>query len=301
VSFFFSVEVLLPPKWEPASSAKRAEEHGDGKKKKDKKKTKGITDASTVMHIELSDSECGDIRGAKNKKKDKKKKHKGGFLTQAPAVLVSLTDSIKPKDHGDYMESDDPTHISNVRRSLIQQEFPTSDFSKMSTAFLKSTMMETDETNIRRTVSQEEEQQANVASRLLDEAVNLPPTKGVKDGESHSEAQAVPEASGSNDTLHAEVRNRFNDQHRTSIRRHLDHSEFTSEEDLPYQGDSDLSLPLEILFRVALYINQAKAANKIESTLVSVTTNSIDILVNSLTAFERIVHTPIPKAYNIHL
>lgn len=297
---------MLPPKWEPASSAKKAEH--DGKKKKDNKKkktTKGITDTKTVLHIELneSDSERGDTRDTHKKKKNKLKKNKGGYLTQAPAVLVSLTDSVKPKDHGEYMESDDPTHISNVRRSLIQQEFPNSDFSKMSTAFLKSSMIDTDDEDIRRTVSQEEEQQAKSASRLLDEAVNLPPTKGVDDEEqgSSSEAQAVPQASGSNDSLHSEIRNRFSYQHRTSVRRHLDHSEFTSEEDLPYQGDSDLSLPLEILFRVALYINQAKAANKIESTLVSVTTNSIDILVNSLTAFERIVHTPIPKAYNIHL
>lgn len=304
------LEVLLPPKWEPASAVKKTEEeHGDKKDKKKKKnkknKAKGISQATTVMHIELSDSdgqeaESRETGNKDKKKKHKKNKHKGGLLKQAPAVLVSLTDSIKPKDHGEYMESDDPTHISNVRRSLIAQEFPHSDFSHMSTAFLKSSMMDSDDEDIHRTVSQEEEQQANEASRLLDEAVNIPPAKGVVDGEpSTPTVQRAPTYSYG--STHFEIRNRFRNQHRTFRKRHLDHSEFTSEEDLPYQGDSDLSLPLEILFRVALYINQAKAANKIESTLVSVTTNSIDILVNSLTAFERIVHTPIPKAYNIHL
>lgn len=299
----------MPPKWEPASAVKKAEEDSDKKDKKKKKgkgkKAKGISQATTVMHIEIreSDGEQTESREAgkkDHKKPHKKHKHKGGFLKQAPAVLVSLTDSIKPKDHGEYMEADDPTHISNVRRSLIAQEFPHSDFSHMSTAFLKSSMMDSDDDDIHRTVSQEEEQQATEASRLLDEAVNLPPAKGVVDGEPSSATfQRAPTYSYG--STHSEIRNRFHNQHRTFRKRHLDHSEFTSEEDLPYQGDSDLSLPLEILFRVALYINQAKAANKIESTLVSVTTSSIDILVNSLTAFERIVHTPIPKAYNIHL
>ncbi|KAI8334386.1 Bestrophin, RFP-TM, chloride channel-domain-containing protein [Chlamydoabsidia padenii] len=87
----------------------------------------------------------------------------------------------------------------------------------------------------------------------------------------------------------------------SSTTSHGDRFPFTSEEDLPDQGDGDISLPLEILYRIALYINAAKAAGKIESSFVSVTTNSLDTLANTLTAFERIVHTPIPKAYNIHL
>ncbi|KAI8142424.1 Bestrophin, RFP-TM, chloride channel-domain-containing protein [Fennellomyces sp. T-0311] len=76
---------------------------------------------------------------------------------------------------------------------------------------------------------------------------------------------------------------------------------FTSDEDLPSQGDADIALPLEILFLVALYVNQAKRSNKIESNFVSVVSSSLDTLVNTLTAFERISNTPVPKAYNIHL
>lgn len=76
---------------------------------------------------------------------------------------------------------------------------------------------------------------------------------------------------------------------------------FRSSEDLPDEQDADMNLPLEILFRISLFINQAKAAGKIESSFVVSCSGSIDALVNSLTAFERILHTPIPKAYDIHL
>lgn len=232
------------------------------------------------------------------------------ILKNAPALTISLTDSIKPRDHVGYMESDDPTHISNVRRSLIQERFPDSEFAQASSAQIKGDMTGA---NLERTLSEEEQQQSQ--THLLDEAVNSPPSSAVPDSprpgyldDDDEEEQDQDSGSRPNhrrrkttdEDLHF-LKYRFQRQHRKTIKRHLDHSEFTSEEDLPYQGDSDLSLPLEILFRVALFINQAKAANKIESTLVSATISSIDILVNSLTAFERIVHTPIPKAYNIHL
>lgn len=245
---------------------------------------------SPIIHIDLdSDDETrqgpGEEADGTVKPALKKKLH---ILSQAPAVMLSITDSIKPKNHGNYMESDDPTHISNVRRSLIEQEFPNSTMPQMSTVNLKNSI--SGSSNGRRTLSREE-----YGSGLLDESVNLLPEQAVQDYGSSTGVRDVPNSKSEH------IKRRFLGQHRKSIKRHLDHSEFTSEEDLPYQGDSDLSLPLEILFRVALYINQAKAAEKIESTLVSVTTSSIDILVNSLTAFERIVHTPIPKAYNIHL
>lgn len=243
-------------------------------------KMKNSTMPTKTMSIGLENSE--DTRGADGSSTSPSPKMR--FLSKAPALLVSITDSIKPTSHGEYLEADDPTQLSNIRRSLIDQEFPNSNVSQMSASYLKSSILGSEQNH---TIS-EEEQNVN----LLDEAVNLPPTQAVEDG--------APSGSRGLNTAGEHIRNRFR-QHRQYKKRNLDHSEFTSEEDLPYQGDSDLSLPLEILFRVALYINQAKAANKIESTLVSVTTSSIDILVNSLTAFERIVHTPIPKAYNIHL
>ncbi|KAH8548850.1 Bestrophin, RFP-TM, chloride channel-domain-containing protein [Umbelopsis sp. PMI_123] len=76
---------------------------------------------------------------------------------------------------------------------------------------------------------------------------------------------------------------------------------FHSDEDLPEEQDADMCLPMEILFRISLFLNQAKAAGRIESPFVVSCAASIDVLTNSLTAFERIRHTPIPKAYDIHL
>ncbi|KAI7893730.1 Bestrophin, RFP-TM, chloride channel-domain-containing protein [Mucor mucedo] len=279
---YYDLEVLLPPKWEPASVQKNKASEEQQEDVANGKKGKNSTVPKKAMSITL-ESNGDDTRSVDGSPQNVP--HKMRIFSKAPALLVSLTDSIKPESHGGYMESDDPTHISNVRRSLVDQEFPNSDVSHMSTAYLKSTMPGSE---LNHTISEEEEQNVH----LLDEGVNLPPVEAVDDN--------VPSGSRGVNNAGDHIRNRFR-QHRQYKKRNLDHSEFTSEEDLPYQGDSDLSLPLEILFRVALYINQAKAANKIESTLVSVTTSSIDILVNSLTAFERIVHTPIPKAYNIHL
>ncbi|KAL7334959.1 hypothetical protein PS15p_200510 [Mucor circinelloides] len=300
---YYDLEVLLPPKWEPASSAK--------KNKAAVPEGKNMTQTAAKLNINLDDTVQPTVAGRSTSVDAPSAKKRRDFhvFDKAPAVMVSLTDSIKPKQHDGYMDSDDPTHIANVRRSLIQQEFPNSDFVQASTAQIKSALIGV---NSELTIGDEEEQQV---SRLLDEAVNLPPASAVPDsprdeddddnnhgeGRSRTTAANVSKMGTKTQAEFHHIKNRIQNQHQKFKRRHLDHSEFTSEEDLPYQGDSDLSLPLEILFRVALYINQAKAANKIESTLVSVTTNSIDILVNSLTAFERIVHTPIPKAYNIHL
>lgn len=290
------MEVLLPPKWEPASSAKANAPVPQGQNMPE-------PSLKTKVNFKLNESLEPEGRSTSVDGSTIKKRKDYHIFDNAPAIVVSLTDSIKPREHDNYMESDDPTHISNVRRSLIQQEYPNSDFYQASAPQIKSTMTGA---NIEQTIADEEEQQVG---NLLDEAVNLPPSSAVSDspdqddseqGESRNATTSKKMGSRTEADLH-HIKHRIRDQHNKFKKRHLDHSEFTSEEDLPYQGDSDISLPLEILFRVALYINQAKAANKIESTLVSVTTNSIDILVNSLTAFERIVHTPIPKAYNIHL
>ncbi|KAI9338859.1 Bestrophin, RFP-TM, chloride channel-domain-containing protein [Pilaira anomala] len=272
------LEVLLPPKWVPSSASKNNKDTTKGPKSRSVVKP--------VMKIDIDESDDEASRGFGSVKR--KGLH---LLSKAPGVLVSVTDTIKPKTHGTYMESDEPTHIFNVRRSLIEQEFPNSKMPQMSTAVLKNSALPSSGTHARKTLSSIEQQ---TSSSMLDESTHLLPKQAVEDGEPSSSSRATA-------TNTDYLGNRYLGQHRKSIKRHLDHSEFTSEEDLPYQGDSDLSLPLEILFRVTLYINQAKAVEKIESTLVSAVTSSVDILVNSLTAFERIVHTPIPKAYNIHL
>lgn len=238
---------------------------------------------STVLNLNIN-----------NEDSNRKKMHH--IFKRAPAIVMTISDSIKPPENAAYMDSDDPTHIANIRRSLIQQEFPDSDITQASTTQIKSVLTGQ---NSEHSISQEEQQ----APRLLDESVVHPPDSAVPDSPREdvgSSSSALPRSHTAENKLHR-IKERFSKQHRAGQKRHLDHSDFTSEEDLPYQGDSDLSLPLEILFRVALFINQAKEAKKIESPLVSAATSSLDTLINSLTAFERIVHTPIPKAYNIHL
>jgi putative membrane protein len=76
---------------------------------------------------------------------------------------------------------------------------------------------------------------------------------------------------------------------------------FVSDEDLPDEADADMSLPLEIVFRIGLYIAQMKADDKIDGNFVGTITTHLNNLIDCLGSLERIVNTPIPRAYNIHL
>lgn len=76
---------------------------------------------------------------------------------------------------------------------------------------------------------------------------------------------------------------------------------FVSDEDLPDEADADMSLPLEIVFRIGLYIAQMKKDNKIDGNFVGTITAHLNNLIDCLGSLERIVNTPIPRAYNIHL
>ena len=165
----------------------------------------------------------------------KQKRHKR--IMKSVPLVMSLYDTAKPTCHQENpLEPDAENDVVNVRKSIVQDEYPDSDFVHANSTADIRRMMDTDE--------------------------------GI-------------------------------DQNGVSSHRHG--TGFTSEEDLPSQGDADISLPLEILFLIALYVNQAKSSNKIESNFVSVVSSSLDTLVNTLTAFERISNTPVPKAYNIHL
>lgn len=76
---------------------------------------------------------------------------------------------------------------------------------------------------------------------------------------------------------------------------------YVSDEDLPDEADADMSLPLEIVFRIGLYIAQMKKDNKIDANFVGTITAHLNNLIDCLGSLERIVNTPIPRAYNIHL
>ncbi|CAO3633308.1 unnamed protein product [Mucor fragilis] len=78
-------------------------------------------------------------------------------------------------------------------------------------------------------------------------------------------------------------------------------AKFISEEDLPDEGNSDMSLPLEIIFRMSLYMAQAKTAGKIDGAFSNVIITHLNNLNDSLSGMERIVNTPIPAVYVVHL
>lgn len=76
---------------------------------------------------------------------------------------------------------------------------------------------------------------------------------------------------------------------------------WTNDDDLPDEADADMSLPLEIIFRVGLYVAQCNSDDKIDSVSSGTITTGLNTLIDCLGSFERIVNTPIPKAYTIHL
>jgi len=80
---------------------------------------------------------------------------------------------------------------------------------------------------------------------------------------------------------------------------------YRDREDLPDESDSDMSLPMEILFRIGLYVSQSRARPANEKPMDPGTAGTIMGGLNTLTdclgSFERILYTPIPKAYTIHL
>lgn len=76
---------------------------------------------------------------------------------------------------------------------------------------------------------------------------------------------------------------------------------FVSDEDLPDEGNSDMSLPLEIIFRMSLYMAQAKTSGKIDGNFSNVIITHLNNLNDCLSGMERIVNTPIPAVYVVHL
>ncbi|KAF7729677.1 hypothetical protein EC973_004050 [Apophysomyces ossiformis] len=263
---YYDLEVLLPPNWKPASVTYAKKPKMIGKKSLS---TLSMQKAQRLM--------------------DRAKSIK---------LVVALHDSIKPPTHECPLDPDDPTDMCNVRRSALRQHFPDSDLADISAAEVRRKAAGADSD-----VEEEEEEEVDEEATAFgdEEAQEVPETCDATTTAEDCEA-AGPRPRGL-DTAGTSSREHRHHLHLPRRRHHRKkaNSTFTSDEDLPDQGDSDLALPIEILFRVALYINQAKAAGKIESSFVSVTTSSIDTLINCLTAFERIVHTPIPKAYNIHL
>ncbi|KAG0346190.1 hypothetical protein BG004_002222 [Podila humilis] len=65
--------------------------------------------------------------------------------------------------------------------------------------------------------------------------------------------------------------------------------------------EGQMSLPLEIAHGLSLWVIGEARASRIESSLVGNLLSSINTMVDTFTNMERIVFTPIPLAYSIHL
>jgi len=78
--------------------------------------------------------------------------------------------------------------------------------------------------------------------------------------------------------------------------RHL--PEFSGKEiDLPPFDN----MPLELTYHISSFVAKKKAQDKIDVSTTTVMTNAISGMVDCLSQFERILRTPIPAAYSIHL
>lgn len=69
----------------------------------------------------------------------------------------------------------------------------------------------------------------------------------------------------------------------------------------PQEVCPTMSLPLEIAFRISLYISQQKRNGHIDSPQNTMLTSSLNSMIETFAGMERIVSTPLPLAYTIHL
>ncbi|KAG0857423.1 hypothetical protein G6F17_003695 [Rhizopus arrhizus] len=186
------------------------------------------------------------------------------------------------------MEADNPTDINNISRSLVFQEFQITNIDKLTVKELEKFVRD-----LERRVRVQDEEARHERQPLLHQTksqADLPVYSHV----SHNKRKVLYREA-------LKLVKKYEDQKRQPKTRPTEHCQFKCSEDLPYLGDSEISLPIEILFHVTFYIKKLKAQEKNKSALLSSATSSTDALVNSLTALERIAQTPIPKAYNIHL
>ncbi|CEP12168.1 hypothetical protein [Parasitella parasitica] len=105
----------------------------------------------------------------------------------------------------------------------------------------------------------------------------------------------------SNNVVDTNNNNKHDNKNNRTSKKKKKRAKFSHEEDLPDEGNSDMSLPLEIIFRMSLYMAQAKNAGKIDGTFSNVIITHLNNLNDSLAGMERIVNTPIPAVYVVHL
>ncbi|CAG8461946.1 10450_t:CDS:10 [Cetraspora pellucida] len=71
--------------------------------------------------------------------------------------------------------------------------------------------------------------------------------------------------------------------------------------ELPDDVDASMSLPLEIIFHLNMYIEKQCRDKKLDIGKFSAVVSNLNALIDNLGNLERIGNTPIPAAYNVHL
>ncbi|KAF9909369.1 hypothetical protein EC991_008754 [Linnemannia zychae] len=61
------------------------------------------------------------------------------------------------------------------------------------------------------------------------------------------------------------------------------------------------NIPIELSYYIGSYIKSCSAKQKVDASTLTVMNNSLVSMIDCLTGFERILRTPIPLAYSIHL
>ncbi|KAG0264465.1 hypothetical protein DFQ27_001202 [Actinomortierella ambigua] len=81
---------------------------------------------------------------------------------------------------------------------------------------------------------------------------------------------------------------------------HMSHRRHKAEA-LAFDFLTPTNIPIELTYYLASYVQAVSDADKLSASNFSVMATAMTTLVDSLTGFERILRTPIPLAYSIHL
>ncbi|KAF9976707.1 hypothetical protein BGZ73_008014 [Actinomortierella ambigua] len=84
------------------------------------------------------------------------------------------------------------------------------------------------------------------------------------------------------------------------IREHINHRRNKAQA-LAFDFLTPTNIPIELTYYLASYIQAVAEADKLSASNFSILGTAMTTLVDSLTGFERILRTPIPLAYSIHL
>ncbi|KAF9997475.1 hypothetical protein BGZ80_009545 [Entomortierella chlamydospora] len=75
----------------------------------------------------------------------------------------------------------------------------------------------------------------------------------------------------------------------------------SKQQELAFDFLTPTNIPVELSFYIASYIKSCSNKGKVDASTLTMMNNALVMMVDCLTGFERILRTPIPLAYSIHL